>query len=82
MANNLASRLTELDAASIPGCSVSKIIAELDDETAQLLNRVLDGAASTRSIWDALRNEGYKIDRTTLQMHRNGRCICGKEIES
>lgn len=57
-------------------CSVGRMISELDAETKEILERVLRGSASTRSIWVELQDAGYTVDRGLLAMHRQGKCAC------
>lgn len=57
-------------------CVVGILLEELDEETRQVLERVLRSSASTRSIWLELRASGYRVDRVLLRLHRIGKCNC------
>ena len=57
-------------------CVVGQLISELDEETQEVLARVMRSTASTRSIWLELRAAGFSIDRGLVAMHRQGKCFC------
>lgn len=70
----LAESLSKLE--KTPVCKMGEIISGLEPETRQLLERVMSGNASTRSIADALNKEGYKIGKTSVGLHRTNQCSC------
>jgi len=74
---SLNDRLEKLESSEASaGCPVSRIIAELDEVTAETFTRVLNSKVSTITIHRELRNEGFKIARDSLSNHRNGHCRC------
>lgn len=76
---NLADKLnsiTETSNKRAIGCTVGQMIHSLSDEDAKALNSALASAASTRSIYFALKAEGVVVDRTLLSAHRQGFCRC------
>lgn len=78
----LADKLTAL-AARVdvsPVCTVGVILASLEEEDSKALQSALTSQASTRGIHEALKSEGFKIDRQTVSLHRKGFCRC-KEAE-
>lgn len=74
---SLLDRLKELEnTRPVNICPVDKLLRTLDNDTAQILVRLLEGRTSTRSIHIELRNSGYKIARESISTHRNGWCPC------
>jgi hypothetical protein len=57
-------------------CPLGNLIDELSEEDSVALRTALASPASTRSIFDALRAENFKIDRQTITLHRKGFCRC------
>lgn len=57
-------------------CPVKRILDSMDNETAELLKRLLAGRASIRQIHLELRGDGYSIARESLTAHRSGWCAC------
>lgn len=75
----LANRLNEIATASEQknvACSLGQLKSELSKEDAEALDSALNSPASTRSIHEALRAEGFKIDRASVTLHRKGFCRC------
>lgn len=79
LAKNLNQLFNEAQAVSAK-CPVGRIIENLNDEDRLALVRVLGSAASTRSIHQALRHEGFSIERQSVTLHRKGYCRC-KEVQ-
>jgi hypothetical protein len=74
---DLLNRLKAISTDAPKPCSLGQIIAGLDAETAEALQRVLaNQKVSIRSIHSSLNAEGYKVDRQTISEHRNGYCRC------
>lgn len=61
-------------------CPLGLLIDDLSEEDKQALTSALESKASNRGITEALRSEGFKIDRQTITLHRKGFCRC-KETE-
>lgn len=59
-------------------CVVGRLLSELDDETRDILGRVLKSSASTRSIWLELKAADISVDRGLISTHRQGKCLCIK----
>ena len=59
-------------------CQVQRLKRELPAEDAQALEEALEGRLSIRLIHKAIREEGYRISRENLGIHRMGRCLCGE----
>lgn len=74
--SELAERLNRLYAQQNQPCPVTKLLSSLDEETSEVLKRVMDGKASTREIHSELASAGHRIGRDTLAAHRNGWCRC------
>lgn len=68
--------LTETSAVKHDTCSVGLLLFELTEDDRKALQSALTSPASTRSIYDALRTEGFRIDRQSLTLHRKGFCRC------
>lgn len=82
---DLAKRLKDLETRSaLSGlCSLAKIMQDLDEESQQILNRLLESEiVSTRSIAMELQAAGFRIERQTVAAHRSKRCTCRKGDES
>jgi hypothetical protein len=64
-------------------CSLGRIMADMEQDVIEVLERLLSNPlVSTRSIYLELTSDGYKIERSTITHHRNGRCVCThKETE-
>lgn len=80
--SDLLSRLKaiEPDSNKKP-CTLGRILQEVDAETAQVLQKLLDNPkVSNRVLHSSLRAD-YKIDRQTISEHRAGYCRC-RIIES
>lgn len=60
-------------------CTVGEIINELPQAEKDALISALDSRASTRGIFDALKSEGFRIDRQTVALHRKGYCRCKEQ---
>jgi hypothetical protein len=60
-------------------CTVGGIINELPEVEKKALVSALSSKASTRGIYDALKSEGFKIDRQTITLHRKGYCRCKEQ---
>lgn len=61
-------------------CRMQQVIDSLEDNTADLLNKLLNNPkVSTRVIYNALRDDGIAIDRQKISEHRNGDCRCQRE---
>lgn len=74
----LIDRLKDLEnTPPVNNCPVARVVKELDAETIQVLQRLLDSKIATRVIHDALRNEGMRIARESIANHRKGWCQCG-----
>lgn len=68
----LNDRLEKLHERSQQGTPMEKILARLDAETSDLLLKLLwNRKVSTRSIYDSLKAEGYKIGRDTIERYRH-----------
>lgn len=75
---SLINRLQELESqASIKSCKVASLLETLDEQTKSVLERVLQSKVPHSSIATELRDSGYEIGRTTIGLHRTGRCACG-----
>jgi len=61
------------------GCRISRLREDLDEETLEAFDQVMNSGASTRSIWAELQKEGMPVDRALLSQHRFGRCKCRPE---
>jgi|DEB19_MinimDraft_3_1074340.scaffolds.fasta_scaffold00387_6 predicted transcriptional regulator len=73
----LKDKLANLPEVSHPlYCTLGKILDELPKEDKDALTSALVSHASTRSITEVLRTEGYKVDRQTVTLHRKGFCRC------
>jgi len=75
----LANRLDALASTSqenIDVCPLGKIINDSSEEDRRAILKVLASPASTRSIWEALKAENFKLDRQTVALHRKGFCRC------
>lgn len=71
----LLDRLNALNAP--PRCRIARLVDSLDPEEATLLGTLLDDPTkSTYSIWSALRAEGHKVNRGTIENHRQRTCLC------
>jgi predicted transcriptional regulator len=57
-------------------CRMQAIYLQLDEEDRETLKRVLKGNTSTRKIHQVLRQNGHRIDRNLLSLHRKGFCTC------
>jgi hypothetical protein len=74
---SLLDRLKELEnTRPVNVCPVDKLLRSLDDDTKEILVRLLGGRTSTRSIHIELRNSEYKIARESITNHRNNWCPC------
>lgn len=60
-------------------CTVGDIINELPQAEKDALISALESRASTRGIFDALKSEGFRIDRQTITLHRKGYCRCKEQ---
>lgn len=58
------------------GCRISRLRDDLDEETLEAFDQVMNSGASTRAIWSELQKEGMPVDRALLSQHRFGRCKC------
>lgn len=68
---SLKDTLREINQKAGSGGSMQDILYSLDDETRYLLESMLkDDRISTRSIFDALKAEGYRISRDTVATYR------------
>ena len=74
--SELAKRLSSLTSGELTPCPVGKLLLDLDTETAEALQKALDGRTPTRVIHSELVNAGIKIGRDTVANHRNGWCRC------
>lgn len=75
---NLAARLKELEDFQqvTQFCKIHKIMNEMDEETKTALERILKTKVSNATIAKELSNHGFDVGRTTLGLHRTGRCSC------
>lgn len=78
----LANKLSNLNEFTFKTnkCSLGVLIDDLPEEDRRALANALESKASNRGIHEALRSEGFKIDRQTITLHRKGFCRC-KETE-
>ena len=68
---SLKEKLKEINDKASEAGSMQAIIFSLDEETRWLLEAMLkDDRISTRSIFDALKAEGYRISRDTVSSYR------------
>lgn len=75
----LLAKLNSLDheASKTDPCTMGQIIAGLDSESAKVLQRlVFNPKVSVRKIYELLKEENFRIERTTISNHRNGYCRC------
>lgn len=73
--------LTEASQRNKALCSVGQLLSDLALEDREALGQALASSASTRSIYDALRTENYKLDRQSITLHRKGYCRCEEKID-
>lgn len=59
-------------------CTVGKIIEQLPKEDGEALISALKSRASTRAIYRVLKDEGFKLERQTVTLHRKGFCRCAE----
>lgn len=64
-----------------PTCKVGGIIKSLDTHTASVLERVLQSNVSNRVLSDTLTTYGFSVGRSSVGLHRTGRCNCGGSNE-
>jgi hypothetical protein len=74
--SELSERLSSISKGATTPCPVGKLLTEFDVDTANALQKALDGRAPTRVIHTELSNAGIKIGRDTIAAHRNGWCRC------
>lgn len=74
--SELADRLSKISSGPIKPCPVGKLLQEFDKDTADALQKALEGRVATRIIHMELVNSGIKIGRDTVAAHRNGWCRC------
>ena len=74
--SELSERLKNIANKPKGPCPVGKLLIEMDKETADALEKALNGRAATRVIHSELTNAGIQIGRDTVAAHRNGWCRC------
>ena len=72
----LSERLQQAQTAQRHPCPVRRIIQKLEPDEAKALEEALDSRMPLRSIYDAMRLEGIKTSKDSLQRHRKGFCGC------
>jgi hypothetical protein len=77
---DLAEQLETL-VSKTPTCKVGAIIKSLDDRTSSVLARVLQSNASNRVLAETLTSYGLPVGRSSIGLHRTGRCNCGGSNE-
>lgn len=62
----------------VSGCIVAQILADLGKEDREALVEALADAVgySSRCLVAALREEGFPVGRSAIQVHRNNECSC------
>lgn len=74
--SELSDRLKNLADKPSGPCPVGRLLQKMDPETAEALQKALEGRAATRVIHSELTNAGIHIGRDTVAAHRNGWCRC------
>ena len=74
--SELSERLSSISKGVTTPCPVGRLLTEFDTDTANALQKALDGRAPTRVIHTELSSAGIKIGRDTIAAHRNGWCRC------
>ena len=75
---SLAERLTMLEHDE-QVCKMGAIIKEMDAETKIVFLRVLKSKVSTRVLTFELNDAGLDVGRSSVGLHRAGRCSCRSE---
>lgn len=61
-------------------CSIGALLASLDPKEAGALNTMLyELGWNSTQVYDALRDEGYTVGRSSINRHRGQRCRCFKD---
>lgn len=81
--SSLKDKLTSLTIHSAGACAFGRLANELDEETREALFAAMRSTASSNSICNSLRDEGFNIARSTVVQKRacftaagSSRCEC------
>jgi hypothetical protein len=60
-------------------CSMGKILEALDKKDKDAIDKAAANGVSGWAIFNALKQEGYKISNNTFYQHSRGKCRCPKK---
>lgn len=75
----LADRITTPPQQGVHGfpCSIGVLLDTLEGAELKALNQILyELGWNATQVYDALRDEGYTVGRSSINRHRNERCRC------
>ena len=76
---SLAERLLALENEREITCKLGTAINDMDEETKAIFMRVIKSKVSTRTLTFALNDAGIEVGRSSVGLHRAGRCSCKEE---
>lgn len=79
MKPDVIARFDRIMEEAAPRCSVGRMLASFDDETAEVVRRALAAPrVSTTRLKSEFGQIGFGISRTTIQAHRDLTCVCAQ----
>lgn len=58
------------------GCTVAKILTQINDDDKTALQGLLDSEIAAVKISIVLNKNGHRVSQNTVWKHRTGRCSC------